>query len=317
MSRYRLMVLGDVQIEAVGTAPGLRFAEVTSDRLAEADLSLSLGGTAANFACAAARHFAEVHLLGRVGDDAAGDLIGARLAAAGVRAHLTRDPDRPSGLAVVLRDGDAVTPLGTRLLLVRPGSANTSLSAEEIMRERELLSTMDALVVDGYATLAEPRRSACRRAMSVVAEAGGVVVFDVVPHDSYRRYGMAELRRNIAHASLVIGEVRTLNGFLGMIDHDGAYDRERVERVLPSLVEAFGDRALFLRFGLGNADESLCVLPGRPPEYRRTGYRDTPKPTGFGDRLTALELERYLPVLIGPRSGPAEPRTAGPRTSAP
>jgi sugar/nucleoside kinase (ribokinase family) len=261
-----------------------------------------VGGTAANFARAAVPFFAEVHLLGRVGIDPVGEIITAVLSASGVRTHLSRDPDRPSGLSVVLRDDDPAAPCGIRLLLVGPDSANTTLTVTDLAEHHALLVGVDALVVDGYAMLAEPRRSACLYAMDMVSAAGGIVLFDVVPHDSFRLYGLSELQRLTSAVAVIVAEARTLGGFLGADDYDSRYDLEKVRTMLPAFAEAFGERALFLRFGLRNSDESLCVLPDAPPRYRRTGYRDTTEPDGFGDRLTVAELVEHLPSLISLRN---------------
>jgi sugar/nucleoside kinase (ribokinase family) len=294
MAGRRVAVLGDVQGELIAAVPGLRFADATTDVLRFTPLTMVVGGTAANFARAAVPYFAEVHLFGRVGTDPMAPVIRAGLDTAGVHAHLIRDPGRPSGMAVVVRDGDPAVPHGNRLLLVRAGSANTGLTTAELADHKPLLAGMDALVVDGYATLTEPRRSACLDAMRLVESTGGAVLFDVVPHDSYRRYDLAELRRLTASATIVVGEVRTLCGFFGVQIDKGGCDLSRVRALLPTLVAEFGDRALFLRFGLGDIDESLRVMCGAPARYRHTGYQDTSEPTGFGDRLTAAELAEYL-----------------------
>ena len=310
-SPLRVAVIGDIHGEVVASLPELRYAELTADTLCRVPIAMGAGGTAVNFACAAAERFTEVHLIGRVGIDRTALIATGGLDEAGVICHLVQDPGRPTGLAVVLRDADPARPKGTRLLLVQRDSANRGLTTAEVEAHRSLLMNVDALVVDGYAMLAEPRRSACLHAMEIVATAGGVVVFDVVPHDSYRRYDLVELNRLCLDAAVLVAEVGTLCGFLGYEPHPDGFDRAQVEAVLPSLCEAFPGRALFLRFGIGNADESLCVLPGRPPRYRRTGYVQTREPTGFGDRLTADELAEFLPVLSGRTSVSSREGEAG------
>ncbi|MGH8574859.1 MAG: carbohydrate kinase family protein, partial [Gammaproteobacteria bacterium] len=290
--------------ELIGLVPGARFADVTSDTLLSVPLDLAVGGTAANFAIAAVEHFAEVHLIGRVGTDPVADLISAGLAAAGVHGHLIRDPACSSGLAAVLRDADPHRQRGTRLMLISPNSANIGLTAAEIDPLADVLAGMDALVADGYAMLSEPRRSATLQAMAIVAAAGGQVIFDVVPHDSFRRYDIAELHRLTASATIIIAEVRTLCGFLGAIDQGGYYDLDRAVAALPDLIAAFGDRTLFLRFGFGNANETLHVEPGRDHQHRHTRYTDTAETVGFGDRLAARELSEYLSALASRESNP-------------
>jgi sugar/nucleoside kinase (ribokinase family) len=114
-----------------------------------ADVLVRPGGSAVNAAIAAAGASATV--VGRVGNDATGDLIAAALAGRGVDARLARDPELPTGVAVAL-GGDAV---------VAQRGANARLAPEDVPPEL----TADALFVSGFALLQEGSRAAARAAL--------------------------------------------------------------------------------------------------------------------------------------------------------
>lgn len=85
------------------------------------------GGKGANQAVAAARLGARVAFVARIGTDRRGDRIMERLAAEGVNTtHVIRDPDAPTGVALV-----QVSEQGEKQILVAPG-ANRRLTVAEI-----------------------------------------------------------------------------------------------------------------------------------------------------------------------------------------
>ncbi len=82
--------------------------------------STAAGGKGANQATAARRLGADVVMVGRVGEDAAGDFLRASLAADGVRSELTIDPSQPTGSAFIMRG-----PRGRNAIVVAPGANGT------------------------------------------------------------------------------------------------------------------------------------------------------------------------------------------------
>lgn len=88
-------------------------------------------------ALAAAEAGASATALGRIGADAAGDLVLSQLAAAGVVAALARDSDRPTGVAVAFPGSTVVAARG----------ANAGFSPEDVPEVVE----GDALLVSGFA----------------------------------------------------------------------------------------------------------------------------------------------------------------------
>ena len=117
MDRYDLVVLGDANPDLIvrGAPELLTFGQ------AEREVSgagLTLGGSGALMASAAARLGLHVALVGLVGDDRAADVTLAMLSDAGVDVSaVRRDPDLSTAMTVVF-----VRPDGDRAILTFPGS---------------------------------------------------------------------------------------------------------------------------------------------------------------------------------------------------
>jgi ribokinase len=101
--------------------------------------SLAPGGKGANQAAAAGRLGPGVHMVGRVGDDPAGERQLTALAGAGVDVgHVRRTPDSPTGIATIpVEEGT-----GENLIVVVPG-ANAELTPADV----EVAAVRDAAVV--------------------------------------------------------------------------------------------------------------------------------------------------------------------------
>jgi sugar/nucleoside kinase (ribokinase family) len=292
-----VVVLGDLNGEVWATVPDVRFRQLSSDVLRYADVQFAVKGTAAGFALAAVDSFDRVHIIGRVGRDVLGELVEQELMASGIICHLVRDPVRSTGLAVALRDEDKHADRGLRVMVVKPNTANHGLEISDITECRGLLESADLLVADGYCMLEEPRRSSCLKAMEMARAAGTLVAFDLVPHDCYNRHSLDDMRVISRDVHVLIAEVRTLHGLLGVPNFERLYTRDDAIWALERLRSELGDRAYFVRFGVGNLEESLCTVPGRPAVYQRTGYREAEDPAGYGDRISASELFHHLDWL--------------------
>jgi sugar/nucleoside kinase (ribokinase family) len=146
----RFVAVGDVMVDVVCPEP-----PASSTRI-HGDVVIHAGGSAVNAAVAAAAAGAAATVIGRVGGDHAGDLVAAEIAELGVEAHLTRDEDLATGVAVAL-DGDA----GVRVVANR--GANSRLKPGDIPDAVE----GDALFVSGFALFqtgsAEAAQAALRR----------------------------------------------------------------------------------------------------------------------------------------------------------
>jgi len=122
MRGIRVVAIGDVNVDVL-TTPLAKLPERDSQVLTE-DLSLSVGGCAANFAYASSRLGMSSWLQGKVGDDWLGEFITKKLA--GVHCSLKVESTCKTGvtLALVLRDG-------SRSFITFPG-CNRELNFKDI-----------------------------------------------------------------------------------------------------------------------------------------------------------------------------------------
>jgi ribokinase len=140
----KLVTVGDVMLDVIADRlPG-------AGQRAHGSVELRAGGSAVNAALAARELGAEAQVIGRVGDDPAGELIAATLAEHGVDVRLARDHDLPTGTAIAL--GDAV---------VADRGANARLSPDDLPSLRG-----DALLVSGFALFQEGSREAAEAALA-------------------------------------------------------------------------------------------------------------------------------------------------------
>src|SRR5437868_537833 len=100
------------------------------------------GGKGANQAVAAAKLGAEVWFVGRVGNDVFGERAIENIAAAGVdTSFVTRDPDAPSGVALIFVDET-----GQNSIVVAPG-ANGKMSTDDVEAARQAFEAADIVVL--------------------------------------------------------------------------------------------------------------------------------------------------------------------------
>jgi sugar/nucleoside kinase (ribokinase family) len=153
----RVVVVGDLAVDVLVTPA------TTPDPGADvpARILTSPGGAGANTAAWLAAHGVDVTLVARVGDDVAGRAVVADLAAAGVDAAVTVDPDVPTATVVVL-----VGPGGERTMLSDRGAA-ARLSTADLPP----LDGADHLHLSGY-VLGGPSCAAGRAALAAARGAG-------------------------------------------------------------------------------------------------------------------------------------------------
>jgi ribokinase len=133
--------------------------------------AIELGGKGANQAAAAARLGAKVEFVGRVGDDAFGELALARLAEYGVSTrYSTKDPAHASGLAII-----GVDARGQNAITIVPG-ANMHLGEKELRQALPALERAKVLMLQ-----LEIPIGTCLAAARAARERGVMVVLDPAP----------------------------------------------------------------------------------------------------------------------------------------
>lgn len=135
----KLVTVGDVMVDVVADrlpAAGER---------AHTGVVLRAGGSAVNAALVARELGAEAQVVGRIGNDPAGELVLAALEGHGVDAHLARDDELRTGTAVALAAA-----------VVADRGANARLSPQDVPSPLQ----GNALLVSGFALFQEGSRDA-------------------------------------------------------------------------------------------------------------------------------------------------------------
>ena len=132
----RIAVIGSLNMDLVVRAP--RIPKPGETIIGADDLHMIPGGKGANQACAAAMLGAEVSMAGRVGDDMFGEQLITGLKNAGVDTrNVTRDPDAPTGIAMIVVDEE-----GQNSIVVSSG-ANGRISPEDVSRAETVIGSSD------------------------------------------------------------------------------------------------------------------------------------------------------------------------------
>jgi len=161
--------------------------------------SFGIGGAESNVAVGVARLGGEATWLGRVGPDSAGDLIIARLTAAGVRTRARRD-DAFTGLMVRYRRSGAFAHVDYH----RAGSAGSRLTPADIPAAE--VTGASVLHVTGITpALSESARAAVFQAIEIAKSAGVTVSVDVNYRSKlWSRFDAAPVLRDlVARADIV------------------------------------------------------------------------------------------------------------------
>ena len=179
-----------------------------------------LGGKGANQAVGCRQLGAEVHLVGVVGDDRAGEDVLAQAAGDGFGVdRVVRRAGATTALLV-----DVVGPPGERRLL-EDVPDDVLLRAEDVRTATELLRSADAVLVQ----LQQPG-PAVTVALEAAAQGGALVVADGAPADDDVR------RRVLDHAHVVRADTNEAEALVGWAPSDVA----ETVRAARSLLEAHG-----------------------------------------------------------------------------
>ena len=260
----RIVVLGDVMVDVVARLGG----PIAPGSDSPSRNSLHGGGQAANTAAWLAAAGERPVLVGRVGDDALGRNSVLWLEGLGVEVRVTTDPERPTGVCVVL-----VAPGGERTMLPDAG-ANDGLRETDL--PGELLGPGAHLHVAGYALLRAGSQPAARAAIERAVAAGMTVSVD----PSSAALLSPEFLTLVAGAGLLLPNAEEASVLAGETD-PGRAARVLAGRIREVVVTLGQDGALW-------TDGAELRCSGAQPVR---GVRDS---TGAGDAFAAGLLAARL-----------------------
>jgi len=164
----QVVTLGDINVDIIASIP--RYPAPGGDGLAEW-AEVHSGGSAANTATVLARFGVDVSIIGRVGRDPFAEQALARLAGAGVDLGcVQRDDEVITGIMFI-----PVTPDGERTMF---GYRGANFRLDPALLDEGYIAQADVFHLSGYVLLAEPQRSAVRRAVEMAHQAGVVISLD-------------------------------------------------------------------------------------------------------------------------------------------
>jgi ribokinase len=165
----QVVTLGDINVDIIASIP--RYPSPGGDGLAER-VEVHSGGSAANTATVLANFRVDVGIISRVARDVFAAHALASLAGAGVDLSCIQlDDEVTTGMMFI-----PVTPDGERTMFGYRG-ANTRL--DPALLDEGYIAQADVFHLSGYTFLAEPQRSAARRAMEMAHQAGVTISLDV------------------------------------------------------------------------------------------------------------------------------------------
>ncbi len=184
----RVVAMGDLVIDVLVTG------DVSEAREAGGAVRLYPGGSAANFAVAAAREGGDVTFYGCVGDDVAGRVCVGELAREGVTARVRVEAGAATGHVLVMHEAGGAT-----RMISEPGASRCLRAADIQIADFENAS---ALHMTGYSLFREGPSSALREGVRALRAASpeALVTFDPAPAHLVRELGreqVAEMLREL------------------------------------------------------------------------------------------------------------------------
>ncbi|WP_348608373.1 carbohydrate kinase family protein [Halobaculum rarum] len=237
------------------------------------------GGAPANVAVGLARLGEAPALWTRLGRDGFGDFLAATLREEGIPdTYVERDPDAPTGLAVVALDAD-----GDRSFsLYLDGTASTRLESGRI--DDDALAAVDWLHVGGVELAHEPSRSAVFDLLERTPD-GVTVSFDPNARPSlWREFDYADtLARALPNVGVLVASAEDL---------DPAGYGGTAETVASAVVADGPHTALITRGAAGAYARSTADAPWGAGHAEHPGFdADVVDTTGAGDAFTAGAIE--------------------------
>jgi ribokinase len=249
----RFVAVGDVLVDVLSPeAP-------RAEERVHAPVTIRAGGSAVNAAVWASALGASAAVVGRVGADPAGDLVGRVLIERGIEASIARDSRLPTGVAVAL---------GTSVV-ASPG-ASARLAPDDVPDPLD----SDALLVSGFSLFQHDSAAGARAALDRFE--GRWVAVDLAS-PRLAAHAAAELGETIAGANVILATAEEARAVTGLEPQEAAL--ALAARFSVACVK-LGDRGAIAAQG-----NEIVRSTGKPVERR--------SPFGAGDAFAAALLVAF------------------------
>jgi hypothetical protein len=148
-----------------------------------------------------------------------------------------------------------------------------------------------------------------RKLMETVLSTGARIILDVVPHDLYTDISQDDFNFVIRDdIELLIAEYRTLMALLGRIpDCRKSDEDEPTDGEIQDIMKNFKAKTIDIRYGKANISRQMvCTRDKNGETFQIIERGDTgfdgcslEKRKGFGDKLTAKTVKKYLTSVSG------------------
>ncbi|MDR0623237.1 MAG: PfkB family carbohydrate kinase [Treponema sp.] len=259
------------------------------------------GGTAYNAATAFAETGIKPVVFGKVGNDLTGRMIMNELETRKIISLIEISPVKKTASCILFYSGNNRVVIRDDLMA---GNAN-DYDLDNLKKAVNLgVITKDDYIffVGHFLTRCGTEHS--RRLMETALSAGARIIFDAVPHDLYTQISLEQFNFVIRDdVELLVAEYRTLTGLLGRIHGPGKNDEdEPADDGLQDIMKNFRAKIIDIRYGEANISKQIICVRDKNGETfqvlerRGTGFDGSSleKRKGFGDKLTAATVEKYL-----------------------
>lgn len=290
---YDMVVMGDINLDWRGRKTlSFPFSELVVNGIIEwTPIDELPGGSGLNFARFAHEEGYKPLLLGKVGNDPAGEFIREWLQQCGLESGILTATSLGTGKAFIVRDKN-----GIRFLVNNEPNANQALSVSDVEQYADVIVSCHILYISGYCTMypEAPRKLATEKAIELARTGPKTcIVFDVVPHQFYRIYTFSQFRDLTSEVDILISEVATMRRFLGMGYKDETLARYEAEETAEKLAEFYNH--FILRFGPSGCDEQVVWnAQSQKLIWEETGHNQTSDKRGYGDRLAIRAIREVF-----------------------
>jgi hypothetical protein len=282
--------------------PEGRFTTIDRDLFVSAPIQALVSGTAVNMAKAAAPLF-DATVIAKIGSDDFTSVIRATASNIDARWRLMQDRDTPNGKIIIVRDAPAPRTPGNRLLISGTPAPSLQMSAADVRTQDQYILHSELFFADCYALLAADSASALSAALDMAGQANALRCLDLVPHDLHEYVDFAFLANYLSRAEVVISSARTLAALLGGNPGTGSFSLHSLAPLITRINALdFPVHYWFLRFGVGDMQETVMLSREVPVIHYQTGYINAVEHAGFGDHVAAWELRKVMDHVSGGQS---------------